>query len=331
MRFCSPMAVWLYLAMLASPLVGQAPPTSLPPRVTASLWDAQHEKAVLATEGALQILSLRGSADGTTPSGSKSEKPSESFDCGRDLPSIQSIEVPFSQIARMDFSPDKKYLLIAGGDPGQRGAVQCIQWPSTSPVRLFETQADGAAMPDVVTGVEWFPGGIQWIESHWAGSALVRRSDGSVLVTFSGHTGPVLSAIPWTDELAISSGLDQTIKLWRIADGTLVRSLDNHTAAVTQLIRWTSPEAKALLISMGQDRTVRLWDPLIGRLIRFARLPDVPVKMTVSDSGLLVVLLENGSVCKLSIPSLRIVETVLLGEPRATTLIQTGPSKWWFW
>jgi len=51
----------------------------------------------------------------------------------------------------------------------------------------------------------------------------------------------------------------------------------------------------------------------------------------VSDSGLLVVLLENGSVCKLSIPSLRIVETVLLGEPRATTLIQTGPSKWWFW
>lgn len=160
---------------------------------------------------------------------------------------------------------------------------------------------------------------------------LVRRRDGSVLGHFSGHNGPVLQAIPWTEGLAISAGVDQTIKIWRIDGGEIVGSLSNHTAPVVGLARWNDPEGKPLLVSLGQDRTVRLWDPLIGRLIRFVKLADLPLSMQLSRSGSLVVLLQNNSIVRVSLPMLRLEETVPLEAPKATQLVPSQEGGWYYW
>ena len=287
--------------------------------VTASRIEPSGMQALVAIEGGLRVVSNRAET-----------KDPVRFESARSFPISRSIQSPFSQINSLDFSPDASRLLIAGGDPGQLGGVECIEWPSSTRLGLFQTEDQGRAISDVVTEVDWFPGGSQWVESHWSGWVLVRRIDGTVRVKFGGHTGPVLSAMAWDEQTAISSGLDQTIKVWRIADGEQVRSLDNHTGAVVQLLGYDGPSDKRLLVSAGRDRTIRLWDPSIGRLIRFVKLPEVPVRMELSDSGLTVAL-ENGSICEVSVPSLRIDRTVSVSDRPIASMVQTSRGVWWFW
>ena len=292
--------------------------------VTASRIEPSGMQALVAIEGGLRVVSK-----GAETNRAETKDPVR-FESARSFPISRSIQSPFSQINSLDFSPDASRLLIAGGDPGQLGGVECIEWPSSTRLGLFQTEDQGRAISDVVTEVDWFPGGSQWVESHWSGWVLVRRIDGTVRVKFGEHTGPVLSAMAWDEQTAISSGLDQTIKVWRVADGEQVRSLDNHTGAVVQLLGCDGPSDKRLLVSAGRDRTIRLWDPSIGRLIRFVKLPEVPVRMELSDSGLIVAL-ENGSICEVSLPSLRIDRTVSISDRPIASMVQISRGVWWFW
>ncbi|MFM8399107.1 MAG: hypothetical protein ACKOAH_14850, partial [Pirellula sp.] len=82
---------------------------------------------------------------------------------------------------------------------------------------------------------------------------------------------------------------------------------------------------------LGRDRTLRLWDPAIGRLIRFVRLPALPLKMEFSDSGGLVVLLENQTVSLVSLPDLTIQKTIALEIPSVTTLVRIDHGRWLYW
>ena len=289
-------------------------------RISAGCYDEQSDQLVLATEAALHGFPLRTLhlADRSSlKSEAESEATASSVPSASDAAKRWSIELDFSHITKCEFSPKRDFLLIAGGDPGARGCVQCLNWPSMIKGQLIENQIDGQPISDVVTHVEWFPNGQQWIESHWNALSVVRRLDGTIQGSFSGHIGPVTCAIPWTDQLAVSCGLDQTIKLWKIQTGELVRSLDNHTAPVIALGRWETPEGKTLLISLGKDRTLRLWDPMIGRLIRFVKFSHAPVGMKLTDGGAIWVRFENNSMSRASLPLLRIVETDTL-EPEGS-------------
>jgi len=326
-------ALWWVLAIGTQFLCAQGPTGSVDSiglrSVTASRIEPSGLQALVATEGGLCVVSKGAETKGAETNRTDTKDPVR-YESARSFPISRSIQSSFSQINALDFSPDGGRLLIAGGDPGQLGGVECIEWPSSTRLGLFQTEDQGRALGDVVTEVDWFPGGSQWVESHWSGWVLVRRIDGSVRVKFGGHTGPVLSAIAWDEQTAISSGLDQTIKVWRVADGVQLRSLDNHTGAVVQLLGCDGPSDKRLLVSAGRDRTIRLWDPSIGRLIRFVKLPEVPVRMELSGSGLIVAL-ENGSICELSLPSLRIDQTVSVSDRPISSMVQTSRGVWWFW
>ncbi len=300
-------------------------------RVTAGRFDGDGKQVILASEGSLKLLDLKNTLVVHNESGLESRSEKERFESGRSIHAIGSIEVAFPKITKMDFSPDKKSLLIAGGDPGQRGCIQVLQWPSGMLQRSIETRADGKPLSDLVMDIKWFADGSRWIETHWNDGALVRGTDGQILGSFSGHTGPVTGGLAWSSELAITGGIDQTIKLWRISDGEILRNFDNHTGAIIGLLRWKDPDSKALLVSLGRDRTLRLWDPEIGRLIRFVRLPGLPLKMDFSGNDGLVVLLESGKLSCVSLPDLAIQETVALEERSVTTLVPIVPRRWLYW
>lgn len=309
----------------------QSSETKVRGRVTTGIFDSGSKQVVLATEKSLRILSVQDLLDNPLDAVDQKAKLSQ---------------VSFSQITSMDLSPDSKSLLIAGGDPGQRGSVECWDWPSERRRTLVEFNQDGTEdqeLDDVVTDVRWLPSGKGWIESHWSGEVRVRDLDGRRVSRFAGHTGIVLSAIPWDEQIAISCGIDQTIKLWKISNGELIRSLDNHTAAVTDLLRWTSSSGQALLISIGRDRTLRLWDPLIGRLIRFVKFPSIPIAVALADTETLMVLQESGRVSRVSLPGLVVqgelaVQEGLVAEegqnaqePGKTIIIQIAPGIWRYW
>ena len=72
------------------------------------------------------------------------------------------------------------------------------------------------------------------------------------------------------DQKTLAVGAENEVKLWNLADGTLVRTLAGHEATITDL-RFAVDGSR--LFSSSLDKTVRVWSPADGELV--GRL-DVP-------------------------------------------------------
>jgi WD40 repeat protein len=74
--------------------------------------------------------------------------------------------------------------------------------------------------------------------------------------------------------LLASGSLDKTIKLWRVEDGSLVRTLTGHTDVVNSVA--FSPDGR-LLASGSWDKTIKLWRVADGSLVRTLTGHTIPV------------------------------------------------------
>jgi WD40 repeat protein len=64
---------------------------------------------------------------------------------------------------------------------------------------------------------------------------------------------------------ALSGSADHTLKLWDVATGKLVRTLEGHSDEVTSVA--FSPDGRTVL-SGSWDHTLKLWDAATGKLVR---------------------------------------------------------------
>jgi WD40 repeat protein len=203
------------------------------------------------------------------------------------LPDLQpcgAIATKLEQVHELVFAPRGEALAIAGGSPGERGAIEIWNWAAAT---LYLTQSAGN---DVAYDVAWRPGGLQ---------LAIAGADKSVTLGYTPknfrpsatrlmpHSAAVL-AVLWLpgDDVVLSAGVDQTIRLIDPGRGQTVRSFENHTGAVRDLaLRPGDQEGPQLVASASADRTVRFWQPTIGRLVRFARLPSAPTAICWTPSG----------------------------------------------
>jgi WD40 repeat protein len=108
-----------------------------------------------------------------------------------------------------------------------------------------------------------------WVLAAWlclAGAQVAAADPGPQVFVQTGHTSLVSSVALSSDgRLALSGSGDSTVKLWEVASGREIRTLQGHTGQVGAVA--FSPDNRFAL-SGGEDMTLKLWDLATGLVVR---------------------------------------------------------------
>lgn len=125
-----------------------------------------------------------------------------------------------------------------------------------------------------------------WCTSHLAG--VTDLKDVQPLYTLMGHSHIVRSlAISADAKLLVSGSRDQTIKIWQLETGELIRTLKGHTDEVCTIT--LSPDEQ-IIASGSADKTIKLWHLETGELLStFTGHTDTVTAVAFTASGEMLV------------------------------------------
>ncbi len=160
-----------------------------------------------------------------------------------------SFKVPGDMIYMAYMSNDGQLALSAGGYVilwnMEDGRALMKSSPYTGAVRSVYLSYDNKL---IVAGYE--DGKIRfWNES------------GECFNVLEGHTGRVTS-LSITGDMAVSAGIDRTIKIWHIASATLIKTLEGHSDEI-----WNLVVNGNNIYSGSRDKTIKLWDLISGNCV----------------------------------------------------------------
>lgn len=276
---------------------------------TTAVWIMSADKALIGSPSGLQVFSWP------------------------DLAPQRSLHCPLETVLDLCVSDDGRKVLVAGGTPGECGQLQILDLANESTILVCSPHSD------CITRVRWLPGQRQILTASDDGSAAVLdAATGNVLKRINLHSRPLLALEYISNNIAATAGMDGMIRLWQPEDGRLLRTLDNHTAPITDLL---SPGSQAddsppVLYSASRDRTVRLWQPIRGRMVRFVRLNVIPESLALTpDRQRLLAGCNDGSLQVLHADTLQILHTLprlsgsitrFLIHPSTMPLVSASPA-----
>ncbi len=202
------------------------------------------------------------------------------------------IESSLSQIHDLAFSPDRFFnspdrfssldsakLVVVGGSPSESGGVEFFWWPTP---RLMHATTVGE---DVLYQARWQPHTSR-IMVAGPDHSITRLGSIEQPTRIEGHSRDVVAVEVLGHDYFASGSRDGTIRVWNESSNELVRTLNNHTNELHDIVvRPGSNEPPFVLASSSEDRTVRFWWPVRGRLMRFAKLPSPALDIEWTASG----------------------------------------------
>lgn len=246
-----------------------------------------------------------------------------------DLKPVRRLTTELLHLHDLSFSPDGKTLAAAGGNPARSGGVEFFRWPESSLIRRVHPNKD------LIYGLSWQADGrLLATASADRTVSLIETATGNVAQVLEGHSRAVVTAVflPGEDGL-VTAGVDESLRLWNPRTGQVLRTFANHTRPVHHLALKPGGDRTAppTIASVSDDRTVRFWQPTLGRMVRFVRLPSVPLSACwTGDGKWLVVACKDGRLraidpeeaeVRLDVPGLEGVAYSLVAMPDGSLLI----------
>jgi WD40 repeat protein len=196
------------------------------------------------------------------------------------LERIDTWPLPSHSVHDLAFSPDGQQVAVAGGAASEIGELALLSWPAGMLLQQHDLH------DDVIYRIAFSADG-EWIANAAADRLVTAMhiTDGTT-IQLTGHSQPVTGVAFAPPEHLVTAGVDQSLRVWQLPEGRLVRTFENHTAAITDLVlRPPRAGEPTVMASAAEDRTVRIWQPVVGRLLRFARLPSVPQCLAWTHDG----------------------------------------------
>jgi WD40 repeat protein len=101
--------------------------------------------------------------------------------------------------------------------------------------------------------------------------------------SLEGHTGPVMSVTVTGDGQHVVSGSeDNTVKVWDLSSGRLLRSLEGHTGKVTSVAVTGDGQHIA---SGSSDKTVKVWEIATGNSRELFGSDSAILNLALSPDG----------------------------------------------
>ena len=230
-----------------------------------------------------------------------------------ELQRTRAIPTASANLHCVAFAPQTGLLAVGGGDPGENGTVEIFSWPATERIAKFNGHQDSVRSIAWVNPTRLLSASIDrdvklWNVAKPADSAPITTS----LATFRGHSRSVDAiCLLETHNTLVSAGVDQSLRVWDLKTGKLVRSLNQHTKPIHALALRPSGSELPLVASTAGDRTIRFWQPTIGRMVRYVRLDVEALDIAwVRDGSHIVATCVDGQVRVVDADEVRVVQTL---------------------
>ncbi|MDA7632769.1 WD40 repeat domain-containing protein [bacterium] len=193
----------------------------------------------------------------------------------------RTIHAATSNLHCLAFSPNKRHLAVGGGAPSEDGVVEVFSWPKGDSIASFDGHNDSVRSVIWQDDVNLLSGSIDREIKFWH-----LEKEQNPTLTLKGHSRSVDAICLIEDgRTLVSTGADQSLRIWDVESGSLIRSLNQHTKPVNALKLRPVRDGLPMVASAARDRTIRFWQPTIGRMVRYIRLESEPLNIAWTDDG----------------------------------------------
>jgi len=166
------------------------------------------------------------------------------------IPPVYTLNAHDGKVRNVAVTPNGRYIVSNGGY-GRDKKIKIWNLQNGSLVNTLDDNLFDDAWSILVN-----PNGENIIKIwQLSGSAVV-----------GGHTSPVSTvALTSDNQYLVSGSYDRTIRIWRLSDNSLSRTLIGHTATISDLV--ITPDDN-FIISGSQDSTIKIWEINSGSLVQ---------------------------------------------------------------
>ena len=182
-------------------------------------------------------------------------------------------------VANVDFSPDGKRLVVAGGD----GIARIYRASDGKHVRDLR---DGSALSAAV----FSPDGTKIATAGDDSTARLWDARSGALLHVLRHGGPVTSATFSRDgRLLATTSEDKTARIWDVSSGRELQRLEHPGGVRSASFSGDGKLLVTRLVPAAFDRTARVWDVATGTLLERFSQPDYMKVARFEPTGPLLV------------------------------------------